>query len=814
MSKVKTAVSVAPLALILLISGCSKGGMFGSSLAGFVSGGSGSTDTIQYTAANQSLYSDLELKINKSNNVILKYLNSVMPLNTFGAAETAILNDFDLNFDPNCIDAANDIYSCPIDSNTVASLVLQSNSVSPMSSNIQAVSTSPAPILQGHSPDYSARMALLAKFKAQEAIGVAVDSNNFANLIPECVADQMSTTICSLLTMVVSVNGEPAVYKVYEHLSLRDKNLEEFKDYVKYDLSTSDSYKDVIKVSDAEVTALLKKKARREFLQVNANAILSHGVNIFSLLTWAGYDVSNSQNNSIFQGLNINKQDLTDIYVAEKDNALGQTYLKDKVLNTNKPAFYYFVEKFISEDDMQLVPGTTNHFEYFINIPNLCKYVSSSGLGDGCAQTLTTYFNRIRFIQNLQTKRITVTYKDAPYISTETEAFYFDYTYDYKASLKIDLNNTKTIYAAFLQHELDSAPTTAAENKIDAGDIALLNSATVRGIASINDHIEVPLAAQIENGIADITQTTLASKIGLSLDTDFYVHIPENLDQNVKYDAFSGSNSTVSFNGSSEGDVIMNVPKTDNLVSLAHHRGNTIYDDILGINAPQMDLQFPPYQLSERDLLVFEGAINPKCEESLAGTLGCDNQVRISKVAVNNSMALAYLHGKRYAANGIDFDDYSFGLTPVDLKFFIPVDPTIVDTTQWNRTISSAVTATAFQSAVYYRAYNDTWWGQNISLAYPNYVDGHVDYLINVPNGATFDKSMNVIADSVSGQLPVIALTASLDLVRADNGSMDSFRNCGIPLDFTSSTSISTAVSNVVMQIPNGAYVGQYVCAP
>lgn len=813
MSKVKSVVSVAPLALILLISSCSKGGMFGSSLAGFVSGGSGSTDTIQYTAANQSLYSDLELKINKSNNVVLKYLNSVTPLNTFGPAETAILNDFDLNFDPSCIDAANDIYSCPIDSNTVASLVLQSNSISPMTSNIQAISTSPAPILQGHSPDYSARMALLAKFKAQEALGVMVDSNNFSNLIPECVADQMSTTICSLLTMVVSVNGEPAVYKVYEHLSLRDKNLEEFKDYVKYDLSTNDSYKDVIKVSSEEVTALLKKKARREFLQVNANAILSHGVNIFSFLTFVGYDVANSNNNSLFDGLNINKQDLQSIYTSEKDNTLGQAYLKDKVLNTNKPAFYYFIEKFISEDDMQVVAGTSNNFEYFINIPNLCKYLGSSGMS-GCSETLTTYFNRLRFIQNLQTKRISVTYKDAPYVSSETEFFYFDYTYDYKSSLKVDLNNTKTIYAAFLQHELDSAPTTAANNKIDAGDIALLNSATVRGIASINDHIEVPLAAQIENGIADITQTTLASKLGLSLDTDFYVHIPENLDQNVKYDAFSDSNSTISFNGSSEGDVIMNVPKTDNLVSLAHHRGNTIYDDILGINAPQMDLQFPPYQLSERDLLVLEGAVNPHCEESLAASLGCDNQVRISKLAVNNSMALAYLHGKRYAANGIDFDDYSFGLTPVDLKFFIPVNPTIVDTTQWNREMTSTVKVSPFQSAVKYRAKNDIWAGQNITLAYPNYVDGNVDYLVNVPNGAVLDKSMNVIADPISGQLPLIALTASLDLVRADNGSTDSFRNCGLPLDFSSSTSISSAVTNIVTQIPSGTYVGQYVCAP
>ncbi len=813
MSKGKTANSLVPLALVMIVTGCSKGGMFGSSLAGLVSGGSGSTDTIQYTAANQSLYSDLELKINKSNNVILKYLNSQMPLNTFGPTETAILNDFDLNFDPNCIDVANDIYSCPIDSNTVASLVLQSNSISPMSSNIQAM-TSPAPILQGHSAEYSARMALLAKFKAQEALGISVDSNNFSTLIPECLADQMSTTICSLLTMVVSVNGEPAVYKVYEHLSLRDKNLEEFKDYVKYDLATSDSYKDVIKVSDAEITALLKKKARREFLQVNANALLSHGVNIFSFLNFVGYDVTNSSNLQLIQGLNLNTSDLQAIYTNEKDNALAQTYLKDKVLNANKPAFYYFVEKFISEDDMQLVAGTTNHFEYFINIPNLCKYISSSGLGDGCAQTLQTYFNRIRFIQNLQTKRITVTYKDAPYISSETEAFYFDYTYDYNASLKIDLNNTKTIYAAFLQHELDSAPTTAAQNNIDAGDIALLNSATVRGIASINDHIEVPLAAQIENGIADITQTTLASKIGLSLDTDFYIHIPENLDQNVKYDAYAGANTTVSFNGSSEGDVVMNVPKTDNLVSLAHHRGNTIYDDIIGINAPQMDLQFPPYQLSERDLFVFEGVVNPHCEESLAASLGCDNQVRISKLAVNNSMNMAYLNGKRYALNGIDFDDYSFGLTPVDLKFFIPVNPAIVDTTQWNREIATTVKATAFQSAVKYRAYNDTWWGQNIALAYPNYVDGRVDYLINVPDGVTFDESLNVVADPATNQFPVIALTASLDLVRADNGNVDSFRNCGLPLDFSSSTSISTAVSNVVMQIPGGTYVGQYVCAP
>lgn len=818
--------------LVLTLSSCSKSGMFGGFGISIGGGGSKSIDleTYNLTAANSTLYPDLELKINNSNNTILRYLNSLVDVSTLSADQKAMLNDYGLNYDNSCVTLSENQFTCELSNKDLQSAILSENNiVQDSAGNFKKMAAGSGGslgksyelLVAPKSAQYTLRKNILDAFKAKEAEGIKIDSANFATEVPLCLDESAQPrTECQFLTMEVSVNGEPAVYRVYEHLSLRDKNFQELKDYIKFDLANTSELSDVIKVDQELVKELLKKKVRREFLQVNANALLAHGVNLFSVFSYLGMDVTTADTNNTLEKLNFNKNSLSSIYTDKVNKVIERDFLVSNVLNKNKPAFYYFVEKFITEDDVYAVEGSPNLFEYKINVPNLCRYLETSGVTSGCAETVRNYVSRLKIIHDINKKRMGVSYVDAPYVPTALEAIYLEYDYKYNAAIKGELANLRQIAIGFLQKELDTAPVTAQNNKIDSGDIDFLNSMTMSGIVGLYDSLEISSQGLRSDGIADIEETTLASHLGFSFFSDFHLNIPENLDPtNKKFDV-GFSDSSEPMKGSSEGDVVFQIPRTLNFVSLSHSRDASLYDDVISLYAPKVDLKFPPYQLSATDLFSFKGRLNQNCElandEVNVGSYirpsNCDAQFKLSKEAVNNSSAMAYGVARHYASDRVNFDEYAVGLTPVDLKLFLPVDSTITATNQWNRKLDSYVVVTPYDAYVRYPAENSTHLGQTLSLAFPNYTSGEAEYYIHAPLGFLADKNYNLIPDENSIYKP-ISFDATLSLVRTDNGLTDVFSHCGIPMDFAASSgSISTAVSSVFTNIFNGTYNGQYAC--
>lgn len=806
--------------LTIQLVGCSKGGMFGGALSGFLSAGGSTGTKLKNVASSSSMYTDMELNINKTNNTVLAYLDSNVGLSNINSDQEYLdtLNDLNLNYDPTCVhtDTATNTttYTCDLDSTVVQAMVTGSSSSSALSSSGYQAVASTAPILRTKSSKYTFRQTVLSKFKEVAAQGITIDSTYIADTNNELGAlcadpqalDSNGNSICSFLITDVSVTDEPTVFKVYEHLNLRDDQLTEFKHYVKYDLAQTDEYKDIIKVDNSELVALMKKKARREFLQVNSNALLSHGVNLFSFLTFFGYNITNSSNSSFFNQLHLNSSELNTIYTNNKNKPMINTFLINNVLNRNKPAFYFFVEKFLTEEDMSAVEGSDTKYEYKLNAQNLCKHLA--GGSSGCTTVTQTYLNRIKIIQDIETKSVKMTYLDSPYVPTEKVLATLYYTYDYKSKIQVDLSDFKTIVIAFLKHEIDADPSgTASSSHVDQTDVDFLQAMTLTGVVSLNDRITVPTDSSTDqDSIVDISKTNMASKLGLSVDSDFFLRVPEVADPTT----FQVNAYNLGIVGSNEGDVVMSVPAVENFFSLTHDRSTTIYDDVIGLNLPTIDFKFPPYDISSRDLLVLEGAIDPNCNDWTENQV-CNSKLRLSKLAVNNSMDMAYAHLKHYASNRVDFDNWAMGLSPVDLQFFIPVDTSVTSTSTINRKVAGDISLTPFKSYVLYPAKNHNMLGENLTLSYPNYVDGTAEYTIDSRNNLTLDTSFNVAADG-QGNYPLVYISPTLNLIDA-NASNTIYKHCNIPMDFNGSQSLSTAAVGMLMNVMQGTYSGQYACA-
>lgn len=846
------------LGLALVATSCSKGGVFGGVL-GSLSLGSIDTPSgfSSYNPPVNSKMSESKSNITGANNDIVLTIMSQQGLST-----KQDLLSFLASSDPNAVTIKNllsaheitiDEGNCSTDD---ANLIVSDGEISKtleeafvstenlvvcpysVTSSINAVksglntetgsSSFSAISVSGKSLSYDAQKSLASYLYEQGGNvdcnssgtfpGVSGGSYDLATYAVECGIYKQSSLVGG------SSNGDS--YKLYERIYQKYELESSLELTILDEMSKDDNKPDIKAYAEKKLAAdpklktrmvnYVKSDAKNEFLQVSLNAFMSHGVNIFSLFTYFGIDVSETA--SSLNGADSEK--IKQLYTDNAFKIITTDKAKSNFFFAYKPGFRFFVDMFIdgnvdAYDASGIKIGAVDGdalqnakvFRYYLNPKNLCNYIlttSSSGNSSlvtaeslaECLDSVTPFIDRLIVMHDMKSKLISFYYSDPGRIA-QTKFIDFSYNYNYQSDVRVDSNSIKNVVIAVLERELIDHPTLLEQYNIGQSDIDFLKSIEIRGKVFLADKLKVGEDRDNRNSLADIGLSDLGSKVGigfgdfLSSSTEgFYLKIPEDLGSA----SFGTGNNALAISSSSEGDIVVQVPRVRDLLYLEHTRGNNIYKDRFGINIPEMFVQFPPYQLSEQDLLIAYLDLDQQCDSVLMPVgYTCDAQFKLVKpqFKTGNANRLSKLLLKKFdidtnlGSMASTYKEWGFGITPVSAKFNAPVSGTSTKA----RKISAGIEVSPMSFWSLLRNDNSLTFGsETLPFAIDPYVDGVSEFQVTI-HEPIFTTSLESL-DSGSGGIylkqdgTVSSMTvdyAHLDLIDS-NGVHKLISRCSLPI--------------------------------
>jgi hypothetical protein len=900
MKRHNTFTNVSFILILGVLTSCSKGGLFG---AGFLGGALTDLNVpgsfSSYQPPGNSKMTELKSNITGANNDVVKTIMVMAGVSTLADLQTALV-------DPTTGPTLRPIFSaygltidnCPSDSGITVSdgtmsKTLEEAYIAP--SDQIACSFSVTDFSTSIKNDLSKNNTVAAFTSAHEggllalpiylnsvapAFNCSDASVNFGDNGAYHLADYLAE--CNMLIQKVSVGGVPQPYTVYERILQRDATKASLKNTIIQQMASDDAAGDIktfalstIETSPtlkADLAKYVKKDAQEEFLQVALNSFMTHGVNMFSALTYLGFDSS-----SMFTGTGANTTALKGLYNKYQYNVIDTDIAKGDLFFAYKPGFRFFVDMFIdgrvdAYDSNNVLIADTNLdglksakiFRYYINKENLCKYFSStqaditnnvditSGVAS-CLNTISGFIDRVSVIHNMTTRDVSFYYADNDTGSFLPQTKIMDalYTYNYNSDLRFDVDNIRKTAVSILKRELVENPSSSATNHLDQGDIDLLNKITTQGMISLRDQIQVGNQSDsAKKSLSDIGLSTFTSKLAISLgdltdtssDAGLYIKIPENLSGNAEvYDAYLAAGESIA--SSSEGDVIIDAKKSANALYVNHDRGNSIFKDRLGLNIGEINLNLPPYNLTEKDLLIAYLDLDEYCQpgQTIApsGYAGCDAQFKLVKPnnVSGDPLAMTKMYFKQYAlghmgdANSI-VTDWGFGLTPAAIKVHdtsVAINPS---TKVGTRTITSNPEISPFGL---YAHLNNSLGNGDVGVGsaalplstttlpygvYESSISSTDSFKVVVSNNGIL--SGDIVEDS-NGNLPNIAFNHfSFDGVDANSNPL-SINRCSVPFALSAATtningqlvSNMTSVATTILNnmLSTSIYAGtQYDC--
>lgn len=372
----------------------------------------------------------------------------------------------------------------------------------------------------------------------------------------------------------------------------------------------------------------IRLQARREAMYVFVNSFLAFGADFMGLLQYIGLDIppevaqlfassvavmsSNDWDNG---GINYNRWNV-------RPYADNQELLARKKANT-----YMFVEQFI--DRGTVIDRATAKVEYRIDTEAFCKFFlnKQDTSNDGqivdpytaaqndenlaqCIAAADTYFSRVKFTQFASgTKTIAATYTESQYAPNGLQLFTLSYNLDHSSFIGFDLNELKQFALASMRRELADGSVVAQELQITQERIDAISRITSTGVIGFGSAITDLTMADIEAG-QTIADSQLPAKLYASIRTGIEIRIPEDMsDQEVNVLDLDNTDP-YAFARMDVGDVYIQIGASEDTAKLEHMRGDSLYEDHLGLNILNLAVQFPPYNLTEDDMFVFDISLN------------------------------------------------------------------------------------------------------------------------------------------------------------------------------------------------------------
>lgn len=423
--------------------------------------------------------------------------------------------------------------------------------------------------------------------------------------------------------------------KICEIMNLR----EDLKSELKLSVAAQNGYL----MSDGQISETLRLRARREFLYVFVNTFLAFGTDLIGFCQWAGCTVDTqvagsfaSSADAINEGINKNKYNVRPVEDSDGDVTISTREFFD----SNKGNTYLFIEQFFSRGEV--INAADAIVKYSIDEANFCKFVVGTEIDDTqsttydsqqyddnlseCMNAAHEYFSRLSFVQKANgEKSVQAIYTDSLYLNSPVRIFNLKYSINYNSLFEIILEDLKKAALAFMQHELDHKPAVAAELSITPEKVDTLRNITLQGSFGIG------AAVSDVNESQSIEDSLLPAQVFASVTKELYVLIPETVSE-AEVDSLTGNNS---FYREEAGDVSYRMAASDKTVRIEHKRGQSLYQDILGLNFLNVDLRFPPYKLTSADFFIFDLSV-----DELDGDFKIEKPVALSKFEINKNGTL------------------------------------------------------------------------------------------------------------------------------------------------------------------------------
>lgn len=380
-------------------------------------------------------------------------------------------------------------------------------------------------------------------------------------------------------------------YKVHELLVKHNDLVEE----VKLNVANANGYL----ISNEQFDNLVLYRARREFLYVFVNSLMAQGSDLIGVMQYLGieYDSSNETGavkaniDDVNAGINANKYEIRPVRSETQESTYG-------FLDENKSDVYIFIEKFISLG--VILSRDPFIVTYSIDSRNFCKFAVQDD-SQACIDAAEERLSTLSFLHTLDGQKSLRIVYDQDNIPSPIDLFNIKYDITFRGGLELNLENVKQAALSVMRKERELDPTAADSSNITEDNINFLNRISVAG--------DVEIGAGVTDLVAgdNISDSDLPAKLYGQINNDVNIYLPEDLSQ-ADIDTIYGPDS--GFTPSDEGAVSFHIGQSSDTVKLEHIRGNSLYEDLIGINVSTINFVFPPFTLDASDFFIFDLALD------------------------------------------------------------------------------------------------------------------------------------------------------------------------------------------------------------
>lgn len=376
-------------------------------------------------------------------------------------------------------------------------------------------------------------------------------------------------------------------YKVHEILEKHNDLVEE----IKLNVANSNGYI----ISQEQFDKLVLYRARREFLYVFVNSLMAQGSDIIGVMQYLGivYDSSSETGavkasiDDINAGINANKYEIRPVRSETQESTYG-------FLDENKSDVYVFIEKFISLGS--IISQNPMIVSYSIDAQNLCKFAIQDD-SQACIDAAEERISTLSFKHTLDGEKNLKIIYNQDNIPAPIDLATVKYDVNFRGGLEFDINNLKEASLSVMRKERELDPSAADSTNMTQDNIDLLNRISVSGVIEAGVSVTDLVAGD------SISDSDLPAKLYGQINEDINITLPEDLSQ-TEIDNVYGPDSGLT--PSDEGAVSFHMGNTSDTVRLEHVRGNSLYEDIIGINVSTINFYFPPFTLDASDFFIFD----------------------------------------------------------------------------------------------------------------------------------------------------------------------------------------------------------------
>lgn len=430
--------------------------------------------------------------------------------------------------------------------------------------------------------------------------------DNYCSPAPEAGLDAPTVGYISS-TSITMANGQ--TYLICELLNLRDGLKQEVERNVQLGIIVGKNENYDI-TQHPEYNEFILKRARREFVFISVNTVLSFATDFIGLLQYLGLDLSDNSEIVSILGDDLTRLN-TEIY---NKRMQIRTVDENKVYFENqKRNVYTFVEQFWS-DGIVISTQPETIITYEVNTQNLCKYLSgsndtSSADFNACLTEATRFLDKFDITHQLTgDKSIHITFTNSA-ITTPLTLMELQYDLNYKSFVEFGLPNVKSIAVAYAEEDLQEGGMLSQQG-LDQATIDLVKNTTFQGAVGFGSQILDMGTTKVVDGsqvlIDRLEKSSLPAKLHFDITENLLIVLPDDLSAAAIYEmATSGSAAGTDLNAGTD-DVYLSMSAAEDVLKLRHQRGNNLYQDTLGINASDIVYQMPPYKFDAKDFLIFD----------------------------------------------------------------------------------------------------------------------------------------------------------------------------------------------------------------